>query len=149
MKVPTTKIALVLVTALALSGAGIANAGKPAPNPGGDGAFNCADLSISAFQDACNLNNDLAGTTENGAYGNYIGSCSPNGGRCDDSVYNKLVSASNKVDAGKVQPDACDNLASIQTDLTTWFTASKPKIDQLGYNNLSAEISALQGMYCQ
>jgi len=109
-----------------------------APTPGTN--FDCTVLA-SAFQNACNLNNDLADAITT-ATGSYTGSCA-GGGRCDDSVYNKLVSASNKVGAGKLA-DACANLASIQSDLLAWRTADKPKIDQLGYTNLSAEISLLQ-----
>lgn len=120
-----------------LVAAGTASAG--APEPGAN--FDCQKL-LGAFLDACNVNNDLA----DGIGGAYTGSCK-DGGRCDDSVYNKLLSASSKVEAGKVYPDACNNLASIQFDLMTWAGADKPKIDGAGYYNLSAEITKLQTAY--
>ena len=106
------------------------------------GTASAADCTVllPAFQDACNLNDDLASGTGTGAY---IGSCAMDGGKCDDSVYNKLFSASSKVGALKIA-DACANLASIQRDLLTWSTAAKPKIDQTGYNSLSADIAAIQ-----
>jgi len=128
-------LAVVLATAT-----GAAHAGPPTP---GDN-FNCQKV-ISAALDACNANNDVADGDK--GVGSYLGSC-VDGGRCDDSVYNKLLSASGKIGAGKLQ-GACDNLASIQSDLWIWLGdgTAKPKIDQLGYATISAKISELQGMY--
>ncbi|MGR8981129.1 MAG: hypothetical protein ACU84H_13690 [Gammaproteobacteria bacterium] len=91
--------------------------------------------------DACDINNDLA----LGEGGSYIGSCD-DGGNCDDSVYNKLLSANNKVDAEKIL-GACENLASIQDNLNNWLNASKPKIDQDGFDSLSAAVTALKDFY--
>ncbi|MGR9036287.1 MAG: hypothetical protein ACU83O_06820, partial [Gammaproteobacteria bacterium] len=68
------------------------------------------------------------------------------GGNCDDSVYNKLLSANNKVDAEKIL-GACENLASIQNNLNNWLNATKPKIDQDGFDSLSAAVTALQDFY--
>jgi len=113
--------------------------GAAAPAPGGD--FDCTQL-LPSLQQACIVNNDLA---DKGSYGSYTNSCD-GGGRCDDSVYNKLVSAGNKIGAGKLA-DACANLASIQQDLLTWSTASKPKVDQAGYNSLTGELTTVQAGY--
>ncbi|MGJ0483555.1 MAG: hypothetical protein ACR65R_03345 [Methylomicrobium sp.] len=103
-------------------------------------AFECGAI-LDAFQPACSINNDLALGSEEG---NYIGSCN-GGGKCDDSVNNKLTSASNKVSAGKLR-DACSNLQSIQTSLDQWLT-NKPKIDSSGYLSLKTAIATLKESY--
>lgn len=104
-------------------------------------AFGCGGL-LEAFQSACDINNDLA--LGAGVEGSYVGSCD-GGGKCDDSVNNKLTSASNKVKVCKLR-DACSNLQSVQTSLDQWLT-NKPKIDSAGYQSLKTEIDALKVSY--
>ena len=111
---------LVAFTVLILVTAGVANAGNGKPADPGNAMFDCTAL-LDALQTACNINNDLADTESNSVEGAYTGSCA-GGGRCDDSVYNKLTSASNKIGSGKLA-DACANFASIQSDLLAWLTA--------------------------
>lgn len=124
--------------------AGVAGAARPVSGTGV--AAGACDVfgAGSLFQAACTLNQAVA----NGdmGYGAYTGSCA-GGVACADSVYNKLTSAASKFAIPKVA-DGCANLASIQSDLTTWNTAAKPKIDNTGYANMSAAIKAIQDGNC-
>ena len=143
-----TRITTAAFAGLMLVAAGAASAGNPngggKPVEPGYAMFDCTVL-LESLQTACNINNDLADAETNTVEGAYTGSCD-GGGRCDDSVYNKLTSASNKIGSGKLA-DACANFKSIQDDLLVWMTVDKPKVDQQGYNALSSEISIVEGMY--
>jgi len=139
-----TRTTAAAFAALTLMAAGAAHAGKGKPADPAYSMFDCTVL-LEALQTACNINNDLADSESNTIEGAYTGSCN-DGGRCDDSVNNKLTSASNKIGSGKLA-DACANFASIQSDLLTWLTADKPKVDQQGYSTLSNEVDIVQGLY--
>ena len=74
------------------------------------------------YFDLCDVNADLANADEGSGY---IGSCE-GGGRCDDSIENKLSSAQAKVMAGKYV-DAVENVCTIISDANTWADTSKKK----------------------
>jgi hypothetical protein len=133
-----------LAAASLMLAAGVASAAKPIAGSGvAEGACGVfADGSL--FQAACTVNQAVAnGDMGQGAY---TGSCT-GGAACADSVFNKLKSAASKFAEPKIA-DGCANLASIQSDLTTWNTAAKPKIDNTGYANMSAAITAIQAGNC-
>lgn len=124
--------------------AGVAGAAKPVSGSGVTAGACDAFEAGSLFRAACSVNQSVAHGDM--GYGAYTGSCT-GGAACADSVYNKLTSAASKFAIPKVA-DGCANLASIQSDLTTWNTAAKPKIDNTGYANLSAAIKAIQDGNC-
>lgn len=142
---PWTSVAAALVGSAMLASAGVAVAGKPVPGgataPGACSVFEGGTL----FMDACVANVAVATatvSTEGFKDAAYTGSCD-GGGACADSVYNNLISALSKFEVPKVA-DACQKLASIQADLTTWNTAAKPKINNSGFMVMTTAIRAIQ-----
>lgn len=133
-----------------LIAAGVAGAAKAVPGSATVSGACDSFAAGSAFQDACMKNQQVAdGSFTDAALtplGAYVGSCA-GGGACADSVYNKLASAAAKFAVPKVA-DGCANLASIQSDLLTWNTAAKQKIDNAGYATMSAAITAIQTGNC-
>lgn len=137
--------AAALVGSAMLASAGLASAGKPVPGgataPGACSVFDAGSL----FMDACVANVAVATgnvSTEGFKDAAYTGSCE-GGGACADSVYNKLISALSKFEVPKVS-DACQKLADVQADLTTWNTAAKPKINNSGFMVMTTAIRAIQ-----
>lgn len=149
-QVPTRSLwkgaAAALIGSAMLLGAGVASAGKPVP--GGATAYGACSVfdGGTLFMDACVANVAVATgsvSTEGFKDAAYTGSCE-GGGACADSVYNKLISALSKFQVPKVA-DACQKLAEIQADLTTWNTGSaKPKINNSGYMVMTSAVRAIQ-----
>ena len=91
------------------------------------------------FRNVCEANATLANADEDLGY---IGSCE-GGGRCDDSVENKLSSAQAKVMAGKYV-DAVENVCTIISDANTWAdTSKKKKLTQEGRDALVGAAATL------
>lgn len=137
--------AVAVVCSAMLATAGMASAGKPVPGGGTEPGACSVFEGGSLFLDACDANAAVASgtvSTEGFKDAAYTGSCE-GGGRCADSVYNKLVSALSKFEVPKVT-DACQKLADIQSDLSTWNTADKPKINNSGFMVMTSAIRAIQ-----
>lgn len=142
----TMKFALALVASGSmLVASGLAFSAKPGSTTGGATATGACEKFSGLFNEACDANVKLAMPLEIAGYPDaaYVGSCSPLGGACADSVYNRLGTASDKFTGGKAI-DGCKSLVAIQTDLTTWNTASKQKINNPGYTVMSAAVGEIQ-----
>ena len=107
-----------------------AQAGKP-----GEFNGNCIGYgSANPFRDLCETNVELG-------FEGYIGSCD-GGGRCDDSVDNKLNSPLDKHMKGKVD-DAMASVCSIGDNAITWAGARKAKLTEDGLTDLLADVESL------
>lgn len=109
-----------------------AQAGPPAPFE------NCdyyADQD-EAFKAVCAANVEV----KNG--GHYINSCADDGGKCDDSVDNKLRSALDKYLKGKTD-DALMATCTIYDNAKTWANSKRPKLTEEGFDFLAPAVDAL------
>ena len=135
--------AVLLVSAVMTVSAQAAAPGEWDGSCGGYGTEN-------PFRDVCDVNADLANADEGSGY---IGSCE-DGGRCDDSVENKLSTAQAKVMAGKYV-DAVEKICTIISDANMWAdTGKKKKLTDEGRDELvgAAAIlaaSIIPGATCQ
>ena len=140
---------MALVGSSMLAMAGGAVGGRPVQGSAtAEGACSIFDAG-SLFVDACLANVAVAKqmvTIPGYTDAAYTGSCD-GGGACADSVYNKLVSAASKFAVPKIS-DGCSALAAIQSDLTAWNTAGKPKINNSGYNVMAGAIQTIQTGNC-
>ena len=109
-----------------------AQAGPPAP-------FENCDFYADqdeAFKAVCAANLELK------AGQHYMNSCADDGGRCDDSVDNKLQSALDKYLKGK-SDDALMATCAIYNDADKWAGSPKPKLTQTGFDYLTVAVDAL------
>lgn len=74
--------------------------------------------------------------------GHYIGSCAEDGGRCYESVAQKLGSALDKYRKQKTN-DALIATCTIYRDADTWANSKKPKLSEAGFALLTAAVDAL------
>lgn len=135
----------VLIGSSMLSTAAVAAGGKPVQGSTTEGNPCGVFAEQEYFYNACEMNVKVA-LRMLSTDAAYTGSCE-GGGACADSVYNKLQAAASKFAAPKVA-DGCAKLADIQTDLTTWNTADKQKINNNGYTEMSKIIRDIQTYNC-
>lgn len=112
-----------------------AQAGPPAPFENCEN-YPAEDQEFREFQNVCAANLEL----KNG--GHYLNSCADDGGKCDDSVDNKLRSALDKYLKGKTD-DALMATCTIYDNAETWANSKRPKLTEEGFDFLAPAVDAL------